>query len=153
MLNSKELTLKLMSSNSTKNNKIINPESGSVIFAEVPENKTGIPSGFINLKLGFIGTGRDRRGAFGARHIWEKHKLDLNIQSPDLLPQIIKDILQPGVDILYESKDKPVVLNTVKGLVSLQLKKDALGNNEYSIISAYGRKNSRGVVFAQLKKA
>lgn len=153
MLKDTELTEELMTAHTTKNKKVLNPQSGTLIFGKIPENPTGIPSGVIHLRLGYVGSGRKRSGAFGARHIWEKHKADLSISSPSEVPQILANILEPGVNILYEDTKKPVVLNTSKGLVSLQLKKNESGGNEYSIISAYGRKNSRGIVFAKLEKA
>ncbi|MCK5816239.1 MAG: hypothetical protein KAH07_09875 [Flavobacteriaceae bacterium] len=147
----KDLTPELMLGNTTKNTKIFNPENNSLIFGRVPNNPKGIPEGLIYLRLGFSGVGANKKGAFGARHIWDKHKKDLSINSPKDLPLILSKILIVGSDILYENEKKPVVLNTNKGLVSLQLKKDSLGNVEYSIISAYSRKNSRGVVFAKLE--
>jgi len=153
MLKNTELTEALMAAHTTKNIKVLNPQSGTIIFGKVPENPTGIPSGMIHLRLGYVGSGRRKSGAFGARHIWEKHKIDLSISSPEEVPQILASILEPGVEILYEHVNKPVVLNTAKGLVSLQLKKDETGGNWYNIISAYGRRNSRGTVFAELEKA
>ena len=153
MLKKTDLTCKLMVANTTKNNKVLNPESGTLVFGKIPDNPTGIPSGLIYLRLGYIGNGATRKGAFGARHIREKHKTDLSILKPEDVPKTLADILVAGVDILYEDSNKPVVLNTRQGLVSLQLKKDPNGSNEYSIVSAYGRKDSRGVVFAKLEKA
>lgn len=153
MLKNTDLTCELMQANTTKNKKVLNPDNGTLIFGKIPDNPTGIPSRLIYLRLGYIGNGVARKGAFGARHIWEKHQTDLSIQKPEDVPKTLADILTAGVDILYEDSNKPVVLNTQKGLVSLQLKKDPNGDNEYSIVSAYGRRNSRGVVFAKLEKA
>jgi len=151
MVRNTELTDELLSMTKMKNVKVLNPVTGTLIFGKVPANLSGIPSGFIYLRLGYVANGYLRQGAFGARHVWEKHRKDLNINAPENLPQILADILVVGVDILYEATNKPAVLNTHKGLVSLQLKKDSTGSDEYSIVSAYNSRRSRGTVFAKLE--
>jgi len=152
MLKATDLTIALMSSNTTKNNKILNPANGTLVFGKIPENPTGIPSGYIYLRLGYVGKGYNRAGAFGARHIWEKHKADLCITRPENTPIKLAQMLTEGVDVLYEDANKPVVLNTSQGIISLQLKKGEDGTNEYSIVSAYYRTQARGIVFCKLEK-
>jgi len=152
MLKATDLTAVLMSANTTKNNKVLNPINGGLIFGKIPVNPTGIPSGCIYLRLGYVGKGYNRAGAFGARHIWEKHRTDLNITKPENTPLKLAQMLTEGVDVLYEDANKPVVLNTSQGIISLQLKKSEDGKNEYSIVSAYYRTQARGIVFCKLEK-
>lgn len=146
-----ELDENLLSGTNQKNCKIFNPKTDDTIFGKIPENPTGIPSGLIYLRLGYIGNGYKKQGAFGARHIWDKHKVDLGLNSPTELPFKISSILTEGVDVLYEEIHKPVVLNTLHGLVSLQLKQSADGIKEYSIISAYYKTQAKGTVFCKLE--
>lgn len=153
MTNYTVLTSALMEANTTKNRKVLNPVNNTIVFGKIPDNPTGIPSGLIHLRLGYVGFGHHREGAFGARHIWEKHKTDLSIAKPEDLSLILAEILVEGVNVLYEDESKPLVLNTEKGLVALQYKKSFGGLGEYSIITAYGRRDSRGVVFAKLENA
>lgn len=146
-----DLTKELFDENNQKNYKLINPKTKNQIFGKIPDNRSEIPSGLIYLRLGYVGNGYNRQGAFGARHIWEKHRNDLNLNSPQELPIKLSEILTEGVEVLYEDKNKPVVLNTTQGIVSLQQKRDDKGNIEYSIISAYYKTQARGIVFCKLE--
>lgn len=151
-----DLNETLMSENKAKGSKITNPNTGKLSYGHIPKNNNGIPSGPIYLKLGQIGSGRLRQGSFGARHVWEKHKSDLNISKPEDTPQVIADILTEGVNILVNfnaghSPHRPVVLNTSFGRVALTLYKELGGIDAYSIVSAYGNKNAPGTVIGTLE--
>ncbi|EGD5163556.1 hypothetical protein RYY30_003402 [Vibrio cholerae] len=150
-----DLNANLMSSKNKQGSKVVNPKTNQLSFGRIPSNNNGIPTGEIYLKLGFIGSGKMRTGAYGARHIWEKHKKDLNIESPEETPEVIANILKEGVDVLvnFEANHdphRPVVLNTELGRVALSLYVEH-GINAYSIVSAYGNKNAVGTVIGQLE--
>lgn len=147
-----DLSEEVMSGKNTKNALIANPQTNGVSFGRIPPNNSGVSEGDIYLKLGLIGHGNQRKGAFGVRHVWEKHQKDLGIEKPDDTPLIIAEILSEGVDILISgSGSRPIALNTKYGVVILEQKTiDQVAY--YSIVSAYGKKNVTGTVIGQLIK-
>ena len=148
-----DLSEEVMNGKKTKNALVTNPQTGGLSFGKIPPNSNGVSEGEIYLKLGLAGHGRQRTGAFGARHVWEKHKGDLGITTPDQTPMIIADILSEGVDILLSKTDaaRPIALNTTCGVVILERKViDQV--TSYSIVSAYGKKNITGIVIGKLIK-
>lgn len=147
-----DLSEEVINGKNTKNALVTNPQTGGLSFGKIPPNNNGVSEGEIYLKLGLAGHGRLRKGAFGARHVWEKHKSDLGITTPDQTPMIIAEILSEGVDILLSTTDaRPIALNTKYGVVILEEKViDQV--TSYSIVSAYGKKNIAGIVIGQLIK-
>lgn len=150
-----DLNEAIMAAKSTRNALVVNPNTGGMSFGRIPINNSGIAEGEIYLKLGFIGFGREREGAFGARHVWEKHKKDLNIAIPEDTAQTIADILQVGIDIVvnFEVKKhaiRPVLLNTARGRVVVE-EKTMEGIPSYTIISAYGNKDAPGTLIGNLE--
>lgn len=147
-----DLSEEVINGKNTKNALVTNPQTGGLSFGKIPPNNNGVSEGEIYLKLGLAGHGRLRKGAFGARHVWEKHKSDLGITTPDQTPMIIAEILSEGVDILLSTTDaRPIALNTKYGVVILEEKViDQVAS--YSIVSAYGKKNIAGIVIGQLIK-
>lgn len=147
-----DLSEEVINGKNTKNALVTNPQTGGLSFGKIPPNNNGVSEGEIYLKLGLAGHGRLRKGAFGARHVWEKHKSDLGITTPDQTPMIIAEILSEGVDILLSTTDaRPIALNTKYGVVILEEKViDQVVS--YSIVSAYGKKNIAGIVIGQLIK-
>lgn len=143
----------VMNGKNTKNALITNPQTNGVSFGRIPPNNSGVSEGEIYLKLGLIGHGRERKGAFGVRHVWEKHQKDLGIIKPEDTPRIIAEILSEGVDILLSGNtgSRPIALNTKYGVVILEQKIiDQV--TSYSVVSAYGKKNITGTVIGQLIK-
>lgn len=142
----------IASGRSAKNTRILNPTTGDFRFGYIPENPV-IDSGHIYLCLGYDGFGPDRRGAFGARHIWDKHQVDLNLTQFADVPHTVASILTEGCNVLVDQNKggptKPIVINTPHGMVSLQHK---LIDNvpEYHVLTAYGRNDHPGTVVAQL---
>ena len=148
------LTEDLAKQGNRQNTKIVNPETGKLSFGIIPKNRI-IESGEIYLRLGFVGVGRDLAGGFCARHIWDKHSKDLSLSEFSDVPSVVAALLLEGCKVLVDfnkgGDDKPIVLNTSKGMVVLT-KKGLSGAIEYSIVSAYGRTNHPGTVVATLKK-
>jgi hypothetical protein len=156
VVDSSDLTDAFMSKKNKRGTKVVNPNTGKTSFGRIPQNNNGIPEGEIYLKVGYEGYGHKRSGAFGARHIWEKHKIDLNIPQAKNVPSIIASILKKGVDVLVDfqanhSPARAVVLNTNIGRVALKQEQEQNGGVSYSIISAYGSKNAPGTVIGTLE--
>ncbi|STO79488.1 hypothetical protein [Grimontia hollisae] len=155
IIQASDLTRELLKKRTQKNALIANPKTGKLSYGMIPANKSGIPEGNIFLKLGDTGFGPQRSGAYGARHIWDKHQADLCLTEPlDIVTQL-QEILVSGTDILVNLAAKhnparPVILNTKIGRVALQLQMIS-GVASYSIISAYGAKNATGTVIGTLK--
>ncbi|WP_299143133.1 hypothetical protein [uncultured Vibrio sp.] len=156
VIDSPALTNDFMSKRNKRGTKVINPNTDKTSFGRIPKNNNGIPEGEIYLKVGIIGHGPTRTGAFGARHIWEKHKVDLKISQSTNVPAIIASILEEGVDVLvnFQASHSParaIVLNTNIGRVALKQEQDKNGRFSYTIISAYGNKNAPGTVIGTLE--
>ena len=147
-----DLSDQVMSGKNTKNALVTNPQTNGTSFGRIPPNSNGVIEGDIYLKLGLVGHGQQRKGAFGARHVWEKHKNDLGISNACDTPMIIAEILSEGVDILIGvTPDRPIALNTKYGVVILE-QKTIEQETIYSIVSAYGKKNITGTVIGKLIK-
>lgn len=152
-LNAQELTLQLMNCNNRKGTRVINPLTGLMTFGAIPAN-SHVPEGDIFLKLGIRGRGYDRLGAFGVRHIWDKHGAELGAAMPGDIPSKVYEILAPGADILLDTTKgagKIITLNTSKGMVILQEEKAGNYCSIYSIITAYTKKTAKGILIASLK--
>ena len=135
-----------------KKNTIISTTRGQLSFGLFPANNHGFTTGKIILKLGLIGHGYFRKGAFGVRHIWEKHGGEIGLTSPIQVVNFIESILIPGAEVILnreKSPDKPIIVESSNGLITLGL---TTFKNQvaYSIITAYDRKNHPGVVIATI---
>ena len=147
-----DVTLAIANLRTQKNARVSNSR-GQISFGLFPSNNHNFPVGDIHLKLGFIGNGHRRKGAYGLRHIWEKHGAELGLTAPLQVPDFIKTVLQPGANVIVDhskSSDKPLIVESNNGLVTLGVVKP---NNEppyYHIITAYGRKSHPGIIIANL---
>ncbi|MBU1468572.1 MAG: hypothetical protein KJ868_13130 [Gammaproteobacteria bacterium] len=146
-----QITLNVMTHNRTKN-ALIESASSVVSFGFFPENNNGFPSAKICLKLGFIGSGKGRAGAYGLRHIFEKHGGELGMTCPSEVVSYVKSIIKPGSEILVDYKkepDRPLVIESSTGLIVLALA--GVGESKhYNIISAYTRFSHPGTVIATI---
>ncbi|HAS6415324.1 TPA: hypothetical protein I7256_22710 [Vibrio vulnificus] len=153
-----EITLDVMTHNRTKN-ALIESANGVVSFGLFPENNNGFPSADIRLKLGYIGfTGRkkgvyvQREGAYGLRHIFEKHNQELGMSCPSEVISYVKSVISPGAEILVDYRkapDKPLVIESSTGIIVLSL--NGVGANQhYNIITAYSRFSHPGTVIATI---
>tara|TARA_R110001632_G_scaffold40314_2_gene101194 strand:+ start:73923 stop:74207 length:285 start_codon:yes stop_codon:yes gene_type:complete len=66
-------------SHKRRKNAFVTTTNGSLSFGTFPTNNTHRPELEIRLKVGF---GRTRSGAFGVRHIYEKHSQKIGITCP-----------------------------------------------------------------------
>ncbi|MGL5719548.1 MAG: hypothetical protein ACRCYP_01955 [Alphaproteobacteria bacterium] len=151
-----DLNALVMADKKQKNAFVVNPITGGLSFGRIPDNNNGIDAGEIYLKLGLVGHGKQRKGAFGVRHVWEKHQVDLGISKSEDTPSVIASILTEGADILVDMTSsstpaRPIVLNTSLGIVVLEKKlEQGTGVVYYSLVSAYGKKNMTGTVIGKL---
>ena len=154
MLQHNEITLELVSLKNKKNTRVLN-ELGQESFGNFPANNHNFPVGEIYLKLGYIGYTNARSGAFGLRHIWEKHGTELGLQEPKEILGFIKKVLAEGAEVIVDSmKDpnKPLVVESSSGLITLALETPNNKLPNYHIITAYSRKSHPGVVIATIIK-
>lgn len=139
-------------SKKNKPNSLITNQLGHISFGDFPANNHDFPEATIILRLGLIGYGYGRLGAFGLRHIWEKHRIDLGITNPSEVVNFIESIIQPGAEVLIDKKkspNKPLIIESSNGLISLNLTN--IGDQPvYSIITAYDRKSHPGNVIATI---
>ncbi len=147
-----EITEELALSSCTKNAKVMNTD-GNISFGLFPANNYHFPEAEIHLKLGYIGKyqrgSRDPKGAFGLRHIYDKHKHDIGISNPNEIPEFIESIIIPGADVIIDknkSEDKPLIIESSQGLIALGLITPNGHEPYFSIITAYNRKSHPGIV-------
>jgi hypothetical protein len=149
-----DVTLALANKKTQKNTRISN-DIGLLSFGIFPANKHDFPVGNVYLRLGFIGFSGARKGAFGLRHIWEKHGSELGLTAPKEVPGFIDKILVPGAEVIIDNSkdpDKPVVVESSNGLITLGLVEPKNEDSYYHIITAYSRKNHPGTVIAEFLK-
>jgi hypothetical protein len=147
-----DITTALAGEKSTKNARVANT-AGSISYGMFPINNQGFPVAEIILKLGYIGFKANRDGAFGLRHIWEKHRNEIGLSSPSEIPAFIESILTPGSEVIIDhNKDprKPLIIESSIGLLTLSLTQPQLELHHYNIITAYARKSHPGIVIATL---
>ena len=146
-----DITPTLLSDGSTKNSFVANT-SGKHSFGNFPVNNHGSPVANIYLKLGYVGYGSVRSGAFGLRHIWEKHGAELSLSDPIDAIKFIESILQVGAHVILDQTkgNKPVVVQSSAGLVTLGLTKPPNEDPYFNIITAYDRRNHPGTLIAKL---
>ncbi len=144
-----------------KNQKIINPSTGGYSFGQIPEGSGPLLGGEIYLKLGYIGHGHpndpNKKGATGARHIYEKHGLELNLDYFNLVPSFVNRILQDEASILIDKNranyiKAPIVVNSPHGMVALGQNGSPESGISYEIVSAYERNDQKGTKVGEIKK-
>jgi len=152
ILQSSDITLNLATKTTKKNSFIANC-SGVQSFGTFPSNNHGFPSVSIYLKLGIIGFGSERLGAFGLRHIWEKHGSEIGISLPSQIPSFIESILQPGSVVIIDRNkcpDKPLIIESNAGMIIVGLNQPKNAPEYFNIISAYDRRSHPGIVIATI---
>lgn len=148
----RDVTAALANDKRSKNALVANT-SGVVSFGTFPSNNHSFPSGDITLRLGYVGYGAGRKGAFGLRHIWEKHKTEVMATNPEDIPAFIEAIITKGSNVIIDKdKDpnKPLIVESKVGLLTLGLKLPNNANPYYHVITAYARKSHPGTVIATL---
>ncbi|MBJ4496672.1 hypothetical protein JGE14_23070 [Salmonella enterica subsp. enterica serovar Derby] len=134
----------------TKNARVAKCE-GSEFFLELPSMNAEFPAGKIILKLGDSGFYNKRtkslEGAYGLRHIWDKHRVEIGATSAEDIVIFLESILLAGAEVLIDPKkgqNKAIVVESGTGMMILELKKPNGEDPYYSIITAYDRKSHPG---------
>lgn len=149
MINHDDLSILHMNHKKQKNSVIIR-KGGYDNFGLLPFNNNGFESLPIKLKLGLIGFGANRQGAYGVRHIFEKHKNEIGITCPSEIPGFIERIMISGADVIVDyNKDinKVLCIESKVGMVVFARKGS---NDHYNIITAYDKRSHPGTLIARL---
>lgn len=127
---------------------IICTSSGQHHFGIFPHVSDKFPSGKICLKLGFGGQGRFKDGAYGLRHIWEKHRQEISAKSALDIVLFLEKVISAGAEVIIDNTkdpDKPLILESKSGMAVV-----AINGGNYYITSAYDRKSHKGTVVGNL---
>lgn len=128
---------------------IIPHPSGSDTYGRVMERKSSgvlIPGGLIFLKRGRYG-----RGGYGARHVWERHRKEMEkagFESEDDVAAYVATIVCPGTPLFYEHghmrQMRVTVVRGVLGTAILEHKPWDPTGPCYSVLTAFGQRNAIG---------
>lgn len=152
-MNPHTITTQHLDSKNAKNTKILTT-SGDAIFGVMPQLSPDLPEGNIILKLGDSGF-YDRhtkqvKSAFGLRHIWDKHRIEIVASNATEIVVFIESIITNVIIDNSKSKDKPLIVKSNMGIVVVELKTPQNEPPHYSIITAYTRKSHPGTLMASL---
>jgi hypothetical protein len=128
-----------------------NPATGTPVFGEFPEiayKSHHFPSGLIYLKHGKHFAAN--RG-YGISHIWAEHWPSV-FDPKEALSKIVEQvslIIQPGAAIHCEfaqmrGAHRTTIWKSSNGLAVLEMKKDGLGREYYSVVTAYKGQKANG---------
>ncbi len=93
----------------------------------------------------------------GARHIYEKHGPELNMDYFNQVPSFVSRILEDGASILVNKNranhiKAPVVVNSPHGMVALGRNGSVDSGISYEVVSAYERNDPKGTKVGEIKK-
>ena len=147
-------TVLLLQSSQCPNSRILTSD-GKEVFCRFPANKHNLPEGNVILKLGKVGVkrGSQRIGAYGLRHIFEKHRRDLKLKNAEDAVMFVEKVLTKGSRVFIDrlKSDKPIVISASIGLVILEPKIVRGQEACYSVVTAYARKAHPGVLIAKVQ--
>nr|WP_010890242.1 hypothetical protein [Salmonella enterica]AAB91550.1 hypothetical protein [Salmonella enterica subsp. enterica serovar Berta] len=122
-----------------------------VNFSRTAKHECRLSRRKIILKLGDSGFYNKRteslEGAYGLRHIWDKHRVEIGATSAEDIVIFLESILLAGAEVLIDPKkgqNKAIVVESGTGMMILELKKPNGEDPYYSIITAYDRKSHPG---------
>lgn len=94
----------------TKNARVTKCD-GSEFFLDLPGMNADFPAGKIILKLGDSGFYNKRtknlEGAYGLRHIWDKHRAEIGATSAEDIVIFLESILLAGAEVLIDPMTCP----------------------------------------------
>lgn len=156
IFSSNDVSLEMLNKKTQKNAKVTN-STGQLSFGIIPKLNDKLPQGEVILKLGYKGFyspgDREPKGAFGLRHIWDKHKTEINAQSASDIILFIEDVMVAGAEILIDrnkSLEKPLIVESKTGMVIVELKMPHEEDAYYSVVTAYDRKSHPGTLVGNL---
>jgi len=141
----------------TQQNAKVTNSNGSVSFGLMPNLNNNLPQGEVILKLGYKGfynpREKESKGAFGLRHIWDKHRAEINAKSASDIILFIEEVMIPGADIIIDKKkslEKPLIVESSTGMVIVALKRPLGEDAYYHVVTAYDRKSHPGILVGNL---
>ncbi len=151
-----DVSQQMLNSKKTKNAKVTN-SNGTCSFGIMPNLNSKFPAGEIILKLGDPGF-YDRRekklkAAFGLRHIWDKHKVEIGATNAFDVIKFIESVITLGAEVLIDSNkdpNKPLIVESTAGMVVVELKQPQGEEPYYSIVTAYDKKRHAGTLVGNL---
>lgn len=150
-----DITHQILTGKTTKNAKVTNSQ-GLCSFGIMPTLSPNFPQGNIILKLGdrgfFCPREKKLKGAFGLRHVWDRHAVEIGASSASDVVIFIEQVITQGAEIIFDKKkspNKPLIVESSTGMVVVELLNIA-GVQVYSIVTAYTRKSHPGVLLGTL---
>ncbi|MCA2486255.1 MULTISPECIES: hypothetical protein [Vibrio] len=151
-----DVSHQVLNNKKTKNARVTNSK-GTTSFGQIPKLNSQFPEAEVILKLGDPGfydlKVKQLKGAFGLRHIWDKHRSEINAQDASDVVKFIENVIRGGAEVLIEyGKDpnKPIILESSSGMVIVELKRPQGEDPYYSIVTAYDRKSHPGTLMGTL---
>lgn len=153
-----DVSLEMLNINKkTQQNAKVTNSNGAVSFGLMPKLNDNLPQGEVILKLGYKGfyspREREPKGAFGLRHIWDKHRTEINAQSASDIILFIEEVMISGAEILIDqnkSLEKPLIVESSTGMVIVALKTPQEEDAYYHVVTAYDRKSHPGTLVGNL---
>lgn len=147
-----DITSAILLGKKKKNSRVCKID-GSEFFFTIPHLSADFPGGNIILKLGDPGyynkSQKKLEGAYGLRHIWDKHRAEIGATCAEDIVNFLEKILLSGAQVLLDPKkgpDKVIVVESGTGMMIVELKKPNNEDAYYSIVTAYDRKSHPGTV-------
>ncbi|CAM3273180.1 hypothetical protein [Moritella viscosa] len=151
-----DVSQQMLDSKKTKNAKVTN-SNGTCSFGVMPNLGARFPTGNIILKLGDSGfydrNERKLKAAFGLRHIWDKHKVEIGATNAFDVIEFIESVITVGAEIIIDqNKDpnKPLIVESTAGMVVVELKQPQGEEPYYSIVTAYDKTRHAGTLVGNL---
>lgn len=150
-----DVTHQILTGKTTRNAKVTNSQ-GLCSFGVMPILSPYFPQGEIILKLGdrgfFSQKEKKLKAAFGLRHIWDRHAVEIGASSASDVVIFIEKVITQGSEIIFDKKkspNKPLIVESSTGMVVVELL-NISGVPVYSIVTAYTRKGHPGVLLGRL---
>lgn len=147
-----DITSAILLEKKKKNSRVCKID-GSEVFFTIPHLSADFPDGKIILKLGDPGyynkSQQKLEGAYGLRHIWDKHRAEIGATCAEDIVNFLEKILLSGAQVLLDPKKGPnkvIVVESATGMMIVELKKPNNEDAYYSIVTAYARKSHPGTV-------
>lgn len=136
---------------------LITHPRGGVSFGIIPEiAHYKIREGNIYLRKGDHWITPNGQTGYGVVHIWAFHEYELSKLGFTIIESVadyVAHVIQPGTPIYYETSKNPkkrvTVLRSRFGIIALEPRNERDIGFGYHVISAYPKKQARGVLVGQ----
>lgn len=152
----RDITNAILSEKKKKNSRV-SKNDGSDFFLTLPNLSADFPDGKVILKLGDSGyynqSKKKLQGAYGLRHIWDKHRAEIGATCAEDIVNFLEGILLSGAQVLLDQNKGPnkvIVVESGTGMMIVELNKPQNEDPYYSIVTAYDRKSHPGTMLHTL---